>query len=775
MTDEQLSFALANVNADSNARLFADFTMQRTSINLTTLRQLCGKQQSGVRPSMFTIGTTIIIAPNITGLHATVMEPEVNLPTDFLEAGGLRNFTIVIPDFGPTYIPSDTLPRITTNDKQLTISDVRPIDAPTSSSRRQVATAQHYYQATLTVDPKKRGNTTTQVSVVMAKYLQVWNFSVTVPVRLPAMATSYFLYRGYQLSVGVQITNGSQLHLPAMTFDTYNTLVPVTLTPTNDGCEWNQAALRVTCNSSVILHRSNNFSESLYFDVQVMVPAYYNGDVNVTATSFAENADTIVSTFIVSPNPLSEQYNYTRAPIRVPNAQPDTPPAAALAPLSASGIFQPQPDGSINFVVLTLAAYAICMVLRLVYYVYRRRFRPEVADPYEVTTMQALVTHHVWISILFPCTYHCGSKHLTLAVCSVMGMYAVVSCFITLGTKDMLRETQAQMLVGVFAAFTQVCLRPILNAMFFLFTTFDEAELLIAEKPVVFEFDEADYVEDIEILAPKHFEGEGIEMLDVEEFAGLNDDLDLKFQEMTMDDVLEKAAKEKVDFGGESGRQHLDAALELDNIIPDEDDADILLEQGFDDDADIVIDEEMIDVELEIEDSKAQYATAMSASSMENSRVSSAGEMTMTATSRGKTLANIGRELNKVHEADSNGSGDDNGSEKSPSKTDADLSYSDDAIVERHLHNYSQMGYAINMVYLALTALVTLLNSGGWSKPVLSQFWWSMIFAGISSFCLLEPLLMGLVWLYRWLIDEDDDPTVDMHPFEGEERLRIDA
>ena len=105
-------------------------------------------------------------------------------------------------------------------------------------------------------------------------------------------------------------------------------------------------------------------------------------------------------------------------------------------------------------------------------------------------------------------------------------------------------------------------------------------------------------------------------------------------------------------------------------------------------------------------------------------------------------------------------------------------SYEDDVIVTRYLHSYPRYGFAICFVYLAITALLTILNSSGWTKQLLGAFWWTVIFAGVASFFVIEPLFMGAIWLYRWMLsegDDVDDVTTDMHPFDGEERYRDDA
>jgi len=322
--------------------------------------------------------------------------------------------------------------------------------------------------------------------------------------------------------------------------------------------------------------------------------------------------------------------------------------------------------------------------------------------------------------------------------------------------------------------------------MFFLYTVFDEMELIAVEKPIQFEFDEADYVEDIEIMAPKQFEDHDIDGLEDIEMSMMekDDDIDLKFGMMTMDDAIDMESKKHSGMTTEATAAHLDAALDIDRMIP-LDESNILLEQGFNDDiSDIPIDESHFNIELELEESANLDALArsgLSASQSGNQPMSRADSMagTLTATvGRGKTMAKLTAELDKVQEeASSNGSGeDDMNATSSPKRTDEKSDdYTDDTIVERHLHNFSMYGYAMCFVYLALTALVTVLNTAGWSKSTLADFWWAMIFAAAASFFLLEPLLMALIWLYRWLIDEDDDPTVDMHPFEGEERFRFDA
>merc|ERR1712146_439861 len=76
---------------------------------------------------------------------------------------------------------------------------------------------------------------------------------------------------------------------------------------------------------------------------------------------------------------------------------------------------------------------------------------------------------------------------------------------------------------------------------------------------------------------------------------------------------------------------------------------------------------------------------------------------------------------------------------------DSDSYEDDDVIVTRYLHNYTRYGFAVCFVYLAITALLTILNTSGWTKQLLNAFWWTMIFAGISSFFLIEPLYMGAI------------------------------
>jgi hypothetical protein len=451
--------------------------------------------------------------------------------------------------------------------------------------------------------------------------------------------------------------------------------------------------------------------------------------------------------------------NYTRAPIPIPVAAARGTKEPGIRTLTARGIFSPQPSGGIHFVIITLCVYFVLMVIRLIYYVYCRRKNAKVTDPADVSVIQSLITHHVWLSMILPCTYHCGHKHITLAVCSLMGMYAVISVFISNGGGDLILDLRAQIFLGVFAAFSQACIRPILNSMFFVYSIYDATELMLAEKPVEFEFNEADYVEDIEMLAPKHFEDEDLIEMDID------DDDDLQFAEMTMDEVLERTTTQKMQMGGSIGRAHLDTALDgLDTAMPI-DDEDIILEKGFDDDDFEPIADDEIDIDMELD-------TPENGSQAPASRM---GTMTgtLTGTKRGRTLKNLGAELIELDESSDGGMP----VETATTTTDPeDESYEDNVVVTRYLHNYTRYGFAVCFVYLALTALVTILNTSGWTKETLDAFWWTMLCASVASFFAIEPLLMAAVYLYRWLLgDEENDVTADMHPFDGEERYRDDA
>lgn len=234
-------------------------------------------------------------------------------------------------------------------------------------------------------------------------------------------------------------------------------------------------------------------------------------------------------------------------------------------------------------------------------------------------------------------------------------------------------------------------------------------------------------------------------------------------------------------MGGSIGRAHLDTALDgIDTGALALDDDEIILEKGFDDDDLGDIEEQ--DIEMEMVDSMvisdsmghsgddepAQAALARAASV----RTDPNGG-TLSGTKRGKTLYNLDKELVDLDELNGNG---DVLSTTETSFDDDDGTYDDDVIVTRYLHNYTRYGFAVCFLFMAITSLLTILNTSGWRKAYLDAFWWCMLSAALSSFFIIEPLYMLAIYLYRWILgDDDDDLTTDMHPFDGEERFRDEA
>ena len=94
------------------------------------------------------------------------------------------------------------------------------------------------------------------------------------------------------------------------------------------------------------------------------------------------------------------------------------------------------------------------------------------------------------------------------------------------------------------------------------------------------------------------------------------------------------------------------------------------------------------------------------------------------------------------------------------------------AIVTLHLRNFRLYAYAACALYIGVCATVTLLQTWNWSKAQLNTFWRVMLYAAVVDLVVMEPLYIGLVVLYRYLVN--DAVGLEMYPYEGEERFRDD-
>ena len=150
---------------------------------------------------------------------------------------------------------------------------------------------------------------------------------------------------------------------------------------------------------------------------------------------------------------------------------------------------------------------------------------------------------------------------------------------------------------------------------------------------------------------------------------------------------------------------------------------------------------------------------------------------------RGKTIAKINRDFALLDDLEDDlgstvGSGIESTDMTATDSFNAEDDSSTDAysgvIVTRHLGNMRFTAYLVAAVYIVLCAVLTWWLTNDWSKQQLGHFWITMITAAAFNFCIVEFLYVGLVFLYRWLINEDEDDAMnELHPYEGEEEVRV--
>jgi len=513
----------------------------------------------------------------------------------------------------------------------------------------------------------------------------------------------------------------------------------------------------------------------------------------------ADNADPITQVFTIIPPMI---------PLVDPQVLPPRPP-----PQFVGGIFNAT-EGILHFLIITWTLFGLFLLMRTIYYVYRRRYRPEIGfDPVEIPVWQSLVVSNIFVGLFWPCHYRCANVHITLAACTLLGWYTVVSMFYALAEPTAWKSWDFHVFVGFTAAMMQLAARPILSFHFFLYVVHDpkEVEYQPGEvKEVEPEYDalapyetvdlfEKEEVEDVQ--APEGFDGDllvddALAMAAASNMAGggvfgeddgfgatfgegmakgdalgdkdggidwatpldLNDDiviLDEKADEAKeIDDAdiefaLDGTVKSQGDGAGKAG---VDETLNLDDV-----DFDALLDEPTKDAA-----AAPMGASMKKEMSLAEMADGWNATL---NKSGTAGDF-----ARAKTLAQLNADLGELGEMEEGegmfGTGSSYGEESDD--------YGELVIVTRHLANFRVIAYTICAIFMVLTTIVTYLLTYQWDRAALYQFWLTMMMAFIFDFFFVEWFYIALIWLYRWItMDTDDNDMInEIHPYEGEQEVR---
>ena len=771
MSDSDILALLESVSAAEKDRIFAGVVLSRTATDFDLYRTLCQTVGPTWLPNMFSMGGSVVAAPNMTGLNYTLYNLETAVEMEFVEAGSSHNVLIKIPDHGPVYA-GDKISPIVRAGPGVTVSDVKRI-LTNSIQRRSGDTEVNMFSTTIFVDPTKRISVETWLEVEIPEYQQIWRFRQQTPVRIPAIDFTAQRKQGYVVTFTLRLVNGSTLHNPTMSMIAPATIVPVVFGSASSNCNISSANTKSVSCAGVMIHRVSNVSELQFFTGQLVVPPYFSGDVNISITASATNADPISKIVTLSALAYtSEHINITKAPYE-PGEVATNKPHIAINKLTVSSIFAAQPDGGLHFVIITLICYFVLLGARTVYYVWRRRTRPEIGfDRSEVTWTQFLLPMHVWVGMVWPWHYRCANIHITLGCATLMGLYAVISSFFAWSDSSASLATDVAMmiLVGAFAAFTQIAVRPILNTMFFMYVIFDPTEVesdVAANKSVD---DNAKYIEDVEMLAPGHFQdGEFLR----EELPECG-----TFTQLTVDQALEGITKTTPHLRGSIGG--LNAALDaVDASIPLQEDVIILEESDDGNSADSSRrnsaptneDTNMDAIKLSLVSPGSKHQSidpdikrfSLSDNSNEGA-----------ARGRSNTLVRLRSELHGAEiftEEDQARAATTTSELTKEAEEEEEDEESSIVIVHRQVLNFPWYGYAICAVYIFFTAMITYLNTSGWSKSTLNSFWYTMICAAVADFLVAEPVFVGLVVLYRY-VTGDNGISREMFPYEGEEQFR---
>ena len=508
---------------------------------------------AGWHPQSFTLHTGVQVAANLTGLHFKLHDSRTNLPIDFMEPGSRRHVKIQIPDHGPVYAFANELRPQLGFDRGVTVGATflnvslarqRQIDSGTSG---HISTNVHYFESDIAVDPFERGSIDGTMVVQVTRFLQTWRFETTVPLRLPGVLLERVNNRPgrrWELSLTLKPGNGTILVNPKIHVEAVAAPVAIQQARTSRNCQVNGLDYSVHCNRTTIALMSDGNSEQMLALADVVVPPFYLGDINFTATFEADNTNPVRTHFIVVPD-LSQSTNAPHGPL----APLATTPEPGLAPLSAAGIFIVQPGGQLHFLVITMLTYFVWLALRTIYYIYRRRHNPDIGfEPFDLPIWKSLLPGHVLIGLFSPCHYRCANVHITQALCTVMSMYLIASMFHALN-ENVLPGWSFHIFVGFAAAAFQLAVRPILQYQFYLYVIHDPSE-------VEWSNDDSDYggkkvdvldSDDIDVLAPSHFDNIGLDMWGAEK----GDDPEL---------VIDEALQFDLERNADTSRKHDDYA-----------------------------------------------------------------------------------------------------------------------------------------------------------------------------------------------------------------------
>ena len=476
---EQLISLVASCNALPDDAIFAMAVAEYVDNDAASvLLQLCAsadRDEAVWMPSMFAIGPRITAGPDLHGLDFIVQhsddDDEQQLESPLVEAGAEHRFAIVVPDRGPVYAGSLIRPKLRIAGPSGIVEATQLLK---QERRREAmgAVRSLAFNCTIPVPATWRGAVTVCLEVPLGAFFQLWQNCRELPLGLPTLNLSVATTSDFGVAVTLGLLTGTTLVSPQISVNVFGVGVPVSWSGCGMGCNVS-SSLVVVCRSSD-MQRRKGAPDTRRFDAQLMLPAQYGGDVNLTVTGWAENADaTVLHSSLLAALGGGETQQRT-APPSTDNVTNTTTNRTAVT----RSIFD-EPSRGLHFVIITLLCYFAALAARTLYYIYRRRKRPEIGfDPSEVGWLHGLLPLHAWVGLVFPFHYRCANIHTTLACATLMGMYVVVSSAMCSDESALVSGgTAVQISIACIAAAVQVAMRPVLNATFHAYTVFDPMEV----------------------------------------------------------------------------------------------------------------------------------------------------------------------------------------------------------------------------------------------------------------------------------------------------------
>ena len=483
LNDVELVEVIASCNVDAEDAIFISAASELLASDAKLLLAHCPDEETASvfpwQPGKFVVGARFALAPDLNGTGFIVRDSEDESDTLTVDAGASHKVVLTVRDRGPFFIGVVFFPKLYVSSSSLDQQEIELLStSPKQQLRRLLAAPDtasavgdlHYtFEGAVSIAASAKGEMLFCIDVDLPAYLQQWWDCRTLSVERPTLVLAVITSPAFEVYVNVSLRDGSLLVDPSVSMWATGDAIPISWAQ-YDKSSCNQTQTQISC-VSPSLRRRRGVPDTHSLTAQVVVPALYGGDVNLTIVGWAANADAVTLYTWIAPNLIVWP---TPARTSWPNISNITSNRT-----KQYAIFEDSPRRGLHFVFITLLCYLAVLALRTAYLIYRLRSSPHVGfDRSEVGWQRGLLPLHVWVGLLFPFHYRCANIHTTLACATLMGMYMIVSSAMSSDIADLVvGDTLIEVVLGGVAALMQIFIRPVLNFLFHAYVVLDPMEV----------------------------------------------------------------------------------------------------------------------------------------------------------------------------------------------------------------------------------------------------------------------------------------------------------